>query len=102
MFFISEERLIALETDGSFNTATRYATEERLVKKNSTFQINVYAGTQHGFAIRVDLKDRRQVFGKESAFFQAVRWFDEWLKGGNKGKQAWRDLRTSHDIEHSV
>jgi dienelactone hydrolase len=72
-----------IETDAAFNLQTRYQTEERLVKKNATYQINVYSGTQHGFAIRVDLSNRKQVFGKESAFFQAVRWFDEWLKGSS-------------------
>jgi dienelactone hydrolase len=44
------------------------------------YQVTVYGGTQHGFGVRVDLKDAKQKFAKESAFYQAVRWFDQWVK----------------------
>ena len=42
--------------------------------------MNLYGGCEHGFAVRTDLKDRRKKFAKESAYYQAVRWFDEWVK----------------------
>jgi hypothetical protein len=71
-----------------------------LVKKKATYQINLYSGVSHGFAVSIDLNDRKQVFAKESAFNQALRWFDEHLKGGAKPGVASRktDQRINHDL----
>lgn len=68
-----------LELDNSFNTTARVAAEGILQKKNATYQTTLYSGAPHGFAVRVDLNSKRQVFAKEAAFAQAVRWFDFWL-----------------------
>jgi len=37
----------------------------------------------HGFAVRGDPSIRVTKWSKEQAFYQAVRWFDEYLKEGN-------------------
>lgn len=45
------------------------------------YEISLYAGVQHGFAVRGELSDKRQKYAKEAAFLQAVQWFDYHLKG---------------------
>jgi hypothetical protein len=44
------------------------------------YQVCLYGGVEHGFAVRTDLSIRVKKFAKESAYFQAVRWFDEYVK----------------------
>jgi hypothetical protein len=62
----------------------------------------------HGFGVRIDLNDPKQVFAKEAAFYQGKFWFDQWLKtaspartGGAALKYAQNggDLRIQHDFE---
>lgn len=43
------------------------------------YQFSLYSGTSHGFGVRANMSDPQQRFGKETAFLQAVRWFDYWL-----------------------
>lgn len=108
------------ETDNSLSPARRHEVEDVLAKQNATYQINLYAGASHGFAVRVDMKNRKQVFAKEAAFYQALLWFDEWLKGSTNPGAAgskyvanghWenadhsgsgKDLRVQHDFEYSA
>ena len=108
LVFVENRLMTSIETDQSFNSTQRFKAEEIFMKQNATYQINVYSGTQHGFAIRVDLSNKRQLFGKESAFYQAVRWFDEWLKGispsasqGRFIESSGQDLRVQHDFAYS-
>lgn len=42
------------------------------------YQVSLYSGTEHGFAVRANMSDPKQKFGKETAFLQAVRWFEGW------------------------
>lgn len=59
----------------------RRAQVETLLQNTSQpYQFALYGGTSHGFGVRVNLSDPEQKFGKEGAYFQAVRWFDYWLK----------------------
>jgi dienelactone hydrolase len=51
-----------------------------LVATKLPYQITLYGGVKHGFAVKADLSDKRQKFANEQAFYQAVQWFDEWLK----------------------
>jgi hypothetical protein len=88
------------ETDMSLSTSRRREIEDLLVKNRATYQINLYSSVSHGFAVSINLNDRKQVFAKESAFLQALRWFDEFLKGTAKPRAASRktDQRISHDL----
>ncbi|KAM0355753.1 hypothetical protein ACHAPU_000139 [Fusarium lateritium] len=38
----------------------------------------LYSGTSHGFAVRANASDPQQVFAKDEAFYQAVRFFNAW------------------------
>lgn len=44
------------------------------------YQLTLYSGVEHGFAVRADISKPHVKFAKEAAFLQAVQWFDEYLK----------------------
>ncbi|KAK7888024.1 hypothetical protein LTR67_009419 [Exophiala xenobiotica] len=70
----------AAETDAIFPTEKRHETEQILKEVGLPYQINLYSGVEHGFAVRGDLNNRVHLYAKESAFLQAVQWFEEHLK----------------------
>lgn len=87
--FVQEDELQAIkgpyaisaaETDSIFTVELRHRSEEILKEVAQPYQINLYQGVEHGFAVRGDLKNRRVQYAKESAFLQAVQWFEEYLK----------------------
>jgi len=70
----------AAETDAIFPTEKRHETEEILKEVKQPYQMNLYSGVEHGFAVRCDISVQQQKYAKESAFLQACAWFDEYLK----------------------
>jgi hypothetical protein len=52
-----------------------------LANTSQPYQVNLYGGTSHGFGVRANVSDPEQKFGKEAAFYQAVRWFNVWAGG---------------------
>ncbi len=69
-----------VETDQIFPASKRHESEEILAKTGLPYQINLYSGVEHGFAVRVpDLNIKEKRFAKEQAFIQAVQWFDTHL-----------------------
>ncbi|KAF2402313.1 esterase/lipase [Trichodelitschia bisporula] len=72
--------IAAAETDQIFPPPKRHETEEILLKLDVPYQISLYSDVQHGFAVRADITQKRVKFAKEQAFFQAVAWFDAFLK----------------------
>lgn len=88
--FVEEEELEAItgplsisaaETDSIFPAEKRHKSEEILQKVGHPYQINLFSGVTHGFAVRCDLSIRAHRWAKEQAFVQAVQWFDEHLAG---------------------
>lgn len=67
------------ETDSIFTTQLRHESEETLIKAGQPWQINLFSGVSHGFAVRADLSDKTQKWAKEQAFCQAVVWFNQYL-----------------------
>lgn len=49
--------------------------EGLLANISSPYQLNLYSGVSHGFGVRINTTDPVQVFAKDTAFLQAVRWF---------------------------
>ncbi|MCJ1312700.1 hypothetical protein MMC25_006376 [Agyrium rufum] len=87
--FISEEELsgiqgplsiAAAETDAIFPPDKRHTSEAILKETGQHYQINLFSGVQHGFAVRADLSSPAAKFAKEQAFYQAIQWFDHHLK----------------------
>ncbi|PKS11314.1 hypothetical protein jhhlp_003076 [Lomentospora prolificans] len=86
--FIDEDELAAItgplsiaaaETDDIFPADKRHKSEEILKQTGHPYQINLFSGVSHGFAVRGDVEVKVQKFAKEQAFIQAVTWFDNYL-----------------------
>jgi len=86
--FVEEDELAAItgpyaisaaETDSIFPAEKRHKSEEILAKTKQPYQINLFYGVEHGFAVRGDVNVRATRFAKEQAFAQAVTWFNEFL-----------------------
>lgn len=71
--------IAAAETDAIFPAEKRHKSEEIMTAAKKTYQINLFSGVEHGFAVRCDVKVPAQKFAKEQAFLQAVAWFDQHL-----------------------
>jgi len=69
----------AAETDSIFTTQLRHESEDTLIKAGHPWQINLFGGVSHGFAVRGDLSVKVQKWAKEQAFVQAVAWFNQYL-----------------------
>ncbi|KAL5320135.1 hypothetical protein ACEPPN_010936 [Leptodophora sp. 'Broadleaf-Isolate-01'] len=72
--------LSAAETDQIWPTDKRHESEVILAKTGQPYQINLFSGVEHGFAVRGDLSNEQLKFAKEQAFLQAIAWFDKYLK----------------------
>ncbi|KAJ5187201.1 hypothetical protein N7449_010195 [Penicillium cf. viridicatum] len=68
-----------VETDSIFPASKRRESEDILTKTGQPYQINLFGGVEHGFAVRADITKPTIRFAKESAFLQAVAWFDQYL-----------------------
>lgn len=69
-----------VETDSIFPPEKRQETEVILRESGNPYQITLYSGVSHGFAVRGDLSNQQVLFAKEQAFYQAIAWFDEYVK----------------------
>jgi dienelactone hydrolase len=88
--FVQEEELssitrplsvAAAELDDMFTVEQRHRSEEILRKTKQDFHISVFSGVRHGFAVRGDPKDKRQLFARDQAFVQAITWFSHHFSG---------------------
>ena len=86
--FVTEEELAAItgplsiaaaETDNIFPVEQRHKSEEILRTTNVPWQINLFSGVEHGFAVRGDLNNPEVKFAQNGAFNQALAWFDQHL-----------------------
>lgn len=86
--FVDKEELSAItgplsvaaaEMDDIFPAEKRHESEIILKDTRQPYQITLYSGVEHGFACRGDTSTKVTKFAKESAFLQAVNWFDAWL-----------------------
>ncbi|KAK4135175.1 alpha/beta-hydrolase [Trichocladium antarcticum] len=86
--FVDEEELAAItgplaisaaETDEIFPTEKRHRSEEILKETGQPYQLNLFSGVNHGFAMRGDMSVKVERFAMEQAFLQAVTWFNEYL-----------------------
>ena len=71
--------IAAAENDSMLDAARRSQVETLLAGTKIPYQVSLYSGTSHGFGVRANVSVPVQKFGKEEAFLQAVRWFDQWL-----------------------
>ncbi|KAJ5814687.1 hypothetical protein N7474_006464 [Penicillium riverlandense] len=71
--------IAAAEIDQIFTTELRHKSEDILIKGGRPWQLNLFGGVSHGFAVRGDPNDQKQKYAKEQAFCQAVGWFNQHL-----------------------
>ncbi|KAJ4259742.1 hypothetical protein NW762_007673 [Fusarium torreyae] len=69
---------ICIANDNIFPQKRQAETDAILTKIGKPFTSVLYSGTSHGFAVRPNTSEPQQVFAKEEAFYQAVRFFDAW------------------------
>ncbi|KUL89066.1 hypothetical protein ZTR_06132 [Talaromyces verruculosus] len=72
--------IAAAETDDIFPPEKRHESEVILKDTKQSYQINLYGGVVHGFAVRGDVGNKVVRYAKENAFLQAVQWFETYLR----------------------
>ncbi|KZF20126.1 dienelactone hydrolase family protein [Xylona heveae TC161] len=72
--------IAAAEHDTIFPPEKRHHAEVILPKTGQAWQIALYGGVSHGFAVRADISIKSNKIAKEHAYYQAVQWFDSYLK----------------------
>ncbi|KAL0936820.1 dienelactone hydrolase family protein [Colletotrichum truncatum] len=70
---------IAAEKDTGMLIKRRVEIEAAMASTGQPFTMNLYGGVPHGFAVRPNLDVPVEKAGKEDAFLQAVRFFENWL-----------------------
>lgn len=68
----------AAEHDEFMSVDRRHEITAMLGKTGKPYEVSLYSGTMHGFGTRANISDPQQRFAKETAFIQAVRWFEYW------------------------
>lgn len=68
------------DLDGSNTPENRTNIESIFLEGNKSYQTTLFANAEHGFAVRTNLTDSKKAFAQESAYFQAVQWFNTWLR----------------------
>jgi dienelactone hydrolase len=71
---------LAPETDQIFPAEKRHESEVILKGTGQPYQIFLFSGVEHGFAVRADINKLDNKLAKEQAFLQAVNWFDTFIK----------------------
>lgn len=64
--------LLVTESDFTFPTEFRRRAEDILVEKKAQYQIQVFSGVKHGFAVRGDLENSD---GRSCSFYLILRTF---------------------------
>lgn len=67
------------ETDPVYPPQLRHDSEAALIKVGQPWQINLFSGVAHGFAVRGDPNNPQTKWAKEQAHAQAVAWFNHHL-----------------------
>ncbi|GMM37371.1 hypothetical protein DASC09_046960 [Saccharomycopsis crataegensis] len=67
----------AAQTDARFTPELRHKTEEILIKNNIRFQMDLFSGVSHGFAIKGDIKDPVVKYAKEKCVSDVITWFSQ-------------------------
>lgn len=86
---VTKEELLAVDApisiayadnDKSNSPEQRDLVEETFYKSGIFWESTMYSYVEHGFGIRVNMSDSRQVYAQESAYLQATKFFDHWLR----------------------
>lgn len=65
----------AAETDPIFTVELRHQTEEALAKIKARYQLDLFSGVVHGYAVRGDIKDPVVKYAMTKTISDQVQWF---------------------------
>jgi dienelactone hydrolase len=72
--------LSCAEIDQTFPKDLRRRALDILDEGKKTYNVQLFQGVSHGFALRADLDDPWQRYTKEASFQGILEWFDFWTK----------------------
>lgn len=67
------------EVDHTFDTKSRRRALDILSEAGKTYNLQLFSGVQHGFALRADMTKPYERWVKEESLGGIARWFDYWL-----------------------
>ena len=67
------------ETDHTFPTDARRRAIDIMSKNRCKYQLQLFSGVEHGFALRGNMEDAYERYVKEQSLKGIVEWFDFWL-----------------------
>ncbi|SJM88848.1 probable protein AIM2 [Zygosaccharomyces bailii] len=70
----------AAEEDSIFSAELRHFTEETLAKLGLRYQLDLFSGVQHGYAVRGDTSDPVIKYAKEKTLLDHIYWFETFSK----------------------
>lgn len=70
----------AAETDPIFTTDLRHQTEAKLIEIGATYQLDLFSGVSHGFAVKGDISKDIVRYAKEKTVVDQVYWFNHHQK----------------------
>jgi len=71
--------LSCAETDQTFGVESRNRAVEIMQTQKKAYQVQLFSGVQHGFALRCNLDDAYERYVKEQSLKNIAEWFDFWL-----------------------
>lgn len=71
--------LSCAEDDHAFPAEKRQRAEKLLQEGGKKYQIQLFQGVSHGFAVRCNVDDPYERFVKEQSYRGIVDWFTFWL-----------------------
>lgn len=69
------------EEDYIFPSDLRHQTETKLAEKGIRYQLDLFSGAPHGFAVRGDLSVPAIKYAKEKVLWDQIYWFDTFSPG---------------------
>ncbi|GCF00003.1 hypothetical protein ZYGM_003284 [Zygosaccharomyces mellis] len=71
----------AAENDGIFPQELRNSSAEKLAEIGARYQIDLFSGASHGFAVRGDLTNPSVKYAKEKTLLDQIYWFNTFSSG---------------------
>ncbi|OQV02830.1 hypothetical protein CLAIMM_07958 isoform 3 [Cladophialophora immunda] len=71
--------LSCAETDHTFGTAARNDAIKILQEDKKPYNLQLFSGVEHGFALRCNLDNPYERYAKEESLRAIAQWFDFWL-----------------------
>lgn len=72
--------LSCAEHDAMFPAEKRHQAENIMTAEGKKYQVQLFQGVSHGFAVRCNLDDPYERYVKEQSYRGIIEWFNFWLK----------------------